>query len=322
MYNTNLVPVRISLDYIRQFLSDLDIYSYYAKQKVTPNVAISSPFRSDTNPSWSVFRSNGDGYMYKDFATGESGNVVKFVQTLEGVSYKAALDKIWHDLILIKQPKRLTVKAESEVIGGGNKIIEIKRKNFTKTDDSYWGQYGITRDILKEFNVYPINYFWVDGIQQGLYSEKEPMYAYKIFSKFKIYRPLSSKKDKWRTNCSNFDIQGWEQLPLSGETLIITKSLKDVMALKAIGYNAIAPHSECDTIPKTVIDTLRLRFQRILVFYDNDEPGIAGAKKVAEKHNLRYFNIPPGDSKDISDYIKDNSVEAAQTLLDNLINNI
>ena len=54
------------------------------------------------------------------------------------------------------------------------------------------------------------------------------MYAYKVNSKFKIYRPLNSKYTKWRTNLEITDIQGYAQLPDTNDLLIITKSLKDI----------------------------------------------------------------------------------------------
>ena len=325
MYNTGLVPVKITLDYIRQFVDDLDIYSYYGGTKIKLNVAMSSPFRQDTTPSWSVFRSNGDGVMYKDFSTGESGNVIKFVQTLLSLSYRDTLTRIWKDLILIKKPHKRVVDTDTK--STSNKQIDIKRKNFTKNDDLYWNQFGITRDVLKKFDVAPIECYWVDGeLKPTRYTEKNPMYAYKVFSKFKIYKPLEKEKErKWRTNCSNLDVQGWGQLPVSGDTLIITKSLKDVMTLHVLGFTAIAAASENSDIPSIIIDNLKKRFKHIYIFFDNDLPGVKGAERLASKYDLPFFYIDEQllmwhKIKDASDLVRIQGAEAATELIKKLIN--
>ena len=49
------------------------------------------------------------------------------------------------------------------------------------------------------------------------------MYAYKVYNNFKIYRPLADKYTKWRKNLTDYDIQGYEQLPQKGDILFITK---------------------------------------------------------------------------------------------------
>lgn len=47
----------------------------------------SSPFREDKHPSFSIF---GDGKIFKDLATGETGNVITFVVKLKEISTKEA----------------------------------------------------------------------------------------------------------------------------------------------------------------------------------------------------------------------------------------
>ena len=47
------------------------------------------------------------------------------------------------------------------------------------------------------------------------------MYAYKVYNNFKIYRPLADKYTKWRNNLTDYDIQGYEQLPQKGDILFI-----------------------------------------------------------------------------------------------------
>src|SRR4030042_4809079 len=325
MYNTLTVTDEITLEKILSIIDEYHIYSYYIGSPVKINGPMSSPFRKDNNPSWSLFRSKRNEIMYKDFATGETGNVVKFVQKMFTLSYHKALDKIWDDLILTKKIKQRKPRVESEPKDPCKKI-GIKRKNFTKTDDEYWSQYDIDRETLKKFNVYPIESFWVNGLQQQFtYSKNSPIYAYKVFDKFKIYRPYANnRQDKWRNNCGKYDIQGFEQLSKRGELLIITKALKDVMVLFSLGYSAIAPQSENSSIPRVVIEDLKTRLKKIIILFDNDEGGILGATKLSEKYNILKVFISKHYNdiyriKDVSDHCKEFGKEKTIELVKELI---
>lgn len=291
---------------------------------------MSSPFRNDTHPSWSIFRSNVGRLMWKDFATGDSGDSVKFVQTLFDLTYKQTLQKIWDDLIKDHGLRPIPRKVQSaEKISIPKTIIGIKRKYFTKADDEYWGQYGINRNTLKHFNVYPIETFWTNDKPGTLtYSPTSPLYAYKIYDKFKIYKPYASNRaNKWRNNCSSFDMQGLEQLPETGELLIITKSLKDVMVLYDHGYIAVAPQSEQSPIPKSIMENLKSRFKKIIIFFDYDEGGLQGAKKLSEKYDIPSIFIPLHyleiyGAKDISDFKKEMGENKTSKLLKELFDGI
>lgn len=153
------------------------------------------------------------------------------------------------------------------------------------------------------------------------------MYAYKIFNKFKVYRPYSSnREDKWRTNCTSVDLQGYEQLPAKGDLLIITKSLKDIMVLYKLGYNAVALQSENDNLRKDIYDDLANRFTKLIILFDNDKPGIEAGKKLSEKYNIEYVYLDSSyynlyKVKDISDYIAEFGVDKAREITQQLINN-
>jgi DNA primase len=262
---------------------------------------------------------------YKDFATGDTGNVVDLLQKMENLKYHEALKKIWNDVILQKSVslrKASDKIVKPEVI---ENIIEVKKKNFTENDILFWSKYHITKDTLKLYKVFPISTFWMNEIQANFfYTEKEPMYAYSIYDKYKIYRPYSRRLEKWRNNCSSFDIQGIEQLADNGDLLIITKSLKDVMVLHELGYNAIAPQSENSSIPKVIMDHLKLRFEKIIILFDYDEGGILGAKKLSEKYLIPYIFIPKHyldlyHIKDISDFIKEFGKEQTEIMIKELL---
>lgn len=323
VYDTRKVTDNITMDKILNLTSEQIIYEYYLGRPIKINKPISSPFRKDKNPSWSIFRGRKGDLINIDFATGETGNVISFVKQLLGLNYGQALNTIWKDIIqndkVIKRPNK------KEIPNCTTTRIGIKRKNFTKTDDDYWKQYNISRDTLKHFDVTPISKFWVNEIESILsYDKDNPMYAYKVFGKFKLYRPHSlTKKDKWRSNCGIYDIQGLAQLPDKGELLIITKSLKDIMVLYEYGYTAVAPQSEQASIPTSLMENLKGRFDKIIIFFDYDNGGLTGAMKLSEKHNVEYtfidkFYLDIYGIKDISDFTKEMSDNKTKQLLKQL----
>ena len=311
IYDTDKVLDVLSLEEILKHITEYDIYSYYLGSKFEVGKIMSSPFRQDLKPSFGIFKSNGGAtLLWKDQATGECGNVVTFVKKLKDLyQTKQALKLIWAEVACGRLTPTTKGKEITEIYKSVKTIISVKRRNFTEGDDVYWGKYGISRATLKKYEVSPILYYWINDIQQTVnYAKNDPLYAYKIFDKFKIYRPLSKlRKDKWRTNCSSVDLQGYEQLPPAGELLIITKSLKDVMVLYELGYLAIALQSENDHLYKSILTDLQNRFKHIVVFFDNDKAGFESSNKLCDKYNLKQITLDSSlwsiyQVKDISDY--------------------
>jgi hypothetical protein len=328
IYNTKNVIEELTLDELLKRVTEYDIYHYYLGNKFKVNHVMSSPFHEDKHPSFGVFKSDTGALLWKDQSTGKVGNVVTFVKEIEDFYHnKQALKHIYNKFVkgeIVSTKEGLRVK---EYFNRLRRNISIKRQNFTKNDDEYWGKYQISRETLKKFNVFPIEFFWVDDMLQTFrYSKEQPMYAYKIFDKFKIYRPYSEyKKDKWRTNCASIDIQGYEQLPDTGDLLILTKSLKDVMVFYELGYTSVALQSENDKLNHKIYTDLSERFKKIVILFDNDRPGIEAAIKLADEYNLPYTmidssNLTLYNVKDISDYISMFGKEQTIELLKSLFN--
>lgn len=304
----------ITLDYILSRVTEYDIYARYIGQFKIGYI-YNSPFREDKNPSFGIFRSRKTGkLLFKDHGNGLCGDVIRFVQEYTGITnYDKLLKQIVKDLNIknntVLKSTKAYEKSEETVIG-------VVRQEFTNVDKAFWQQFGITLDTLKEYNVSSIKYYLCDGIVKGIYKDESPMYAYKVYDKFKIYRPLADKYTKWRNNLTEYSIQGLEQLPEKGELLIITKSLKDVMCLKEMGYNAISPSSESTFIPDNILDILKKRFKRILVCFDRDPAGVKNMRKISKKTGLNGFLVHKKfQSKDISDAVKYNGFEVIKNWL-------
>ena len=143
------------------------------------------------------------------------------------------------------------------------------------------------------------------------------MYAYKVYDRFKIYRPLASKYTKWRTNLTNRHVQGLSELPQEGgNLLIITKSLKDVMCLYEMGFNAIAASSETTFIPDDILNLLQTKWKNIIILYDRDKTGMKTAREYSKKYGLdAIFVHKKFKAKDISDAVRDNGFFAVKNWL-------
>lgn len=314
------LPDNITLDWILSKVTEYDIYAKYIGQfKV--GVIYNSPFRKDKNPSFGIYYSKRTKQLlFKDHGTGECGNVIKFVSLFTGkTEYSDILSDIVDKLNITNNTKLVSSK---QYIPSTETVIGIVRQEFTDVDINYWKQFNISINTLKKFNVNSIKYYLCNGIVKGTYKRENPMYAYKVYNNFKIYRPLADKYTKWRNNLTDYDIQGYEQLPQKGDILFITKSMKDVMCLHEMGYPAVSPSSESTFLPKDVLEQLKTRFKRIIILFDRDVAGVKRSRKLSRETGLEAMFINKKfKAKDVSDAVKANSFEEIKNWLNETIKN-
>lgn len=314
VYDTTKVKpeFNLTLDYILSKVTEYDIYeAYIGKFKI--GMIYNSPFRKDRNPSFGCYYSRSSKQlMFKDHGTGECGNVIKFVSLFTGITnYADILKDIVSRLKITNDTKLVSSKQN---ITPTETVIGVVRQDFTKIDTDYWSQFNISLQTLKKFGVSSIKYYLCNGIVKGIYKDDNPMYAYKVYNHFKIYRPLSDKYTKWRNNLTELDIQGYKQLPKEGDVLFITKSMKDVMCFYEMGIPAISPSSESTFIPNKVLEQLKKRFKRIIILFDRDPAGVKYSRKMSKQTGLEAMFIHKKfKAKDVSDAIKLNGFEEVKT---------
>ena len=179
-------------------------------------------------------------------------------------------------------------------------------------DLKYWAQYEISLDELKLNNVYSIDYSYINHKLISYFDKIR--YAYYIHPKyFKLYTPLS-KDNKWLSNCP-IDVPFNIDTPRISDTLIVTKSLKDKMVLSKIYTDVVAVQNESLNAVQGVIE-LSKEYKDIIIFFDNDEPGIKAAEDV--KNELGWNNIMiPREfiETDPSDFVKTYSMKELRQLL-------
>ena len=309
MYSTR-TAITMSLKDLLDKLDDYDIYSYYVGQFKIGKL-FNSPLRSDDkNPSFAIFKGVNGKLFFKDHGSGEGGNAIKFIKLYKGIQTRDELERELLRIVRKMNPNSgNAIRTYSYSVDSGPTDIGIVRQPFTDVDKQYWKQFHISIDTLKKFQVFSIKYFLCNRVVRGTYKENSPMYAYKVDDKFKIYRPLASKYTKWRTNLTNWNVQGLSEIPKEGgNLLIITKSLKDVMCLYEMGFNAIAASSETTFIPDNMLQSLRSKWKHIVILYDRDKTGMLESRKYSRQYKLdAIFVHKKFKAKDISDAVKNNS---------------
>lgn len=321
------IPEELKAEDILAFNADVEIYEYYLGSPVVVNKKISSPFRGDKNPSFCFFQA-GLAVRWKDFGTGESGDVFDFVKKMFGVDYHIALKMVSSDMRVAsrKEARRNSIEVvknipDSQGLSSLEQVLRDRKEHkltirvedmaYTPTDAKYWMSYGINLSTLAKFDLMTCKRVWIQGYMHHFgYSSDNPIYAYQFGRypdyRYKIYRPLEpDKKDKWRNNCNQWDIFGMKQLAKYGDFLIITKSGKDVMLLSEMGFNAIAPQSESTIIPQGVVDELAKRGYTLITLFDRDYAGTVAARKYNALYSTYTAQLRPDEPKDISDFVKE-----------------
>ena len=305
-------------------ISSYDIFFYYIPDFTSISRPFKSPLRDDKNAGVRIFKSKTDTFLYKDFAKPKhTFNSIGFVMANFRISFKEALEKINNDFNLGlglggKVRTGVTPKlVKQEFLDSIKKYKDIKVVStpFTYTGIKYFSEYHIRETTLKRFNVKQIKGYFLNYNYFPIFG-----YAYCFGDyTYKILQPMNDEF-KWISNANENVMQGWDQLPAKGDLCIITSSLKDVMTLFEIGYNAIAPQSEAGSIPTEVIEELKERFEKVVILYDNDKPGIASAKLLSKQSGFPYEHLPEEfEEKDPSDLARNVGLVDLKMLIDTII---
>jgi hypothetical protein len=308
-------------------VDEYTLYTYYLGFKPELGLKFSSPVRANSNQdtvgSFSIYppasKKARNEYLWKDNGTGQTGNIFKLVGLLHNTSkHEDILRIIDRDFKLgfsHGEPVQYQMNKVTAPIFRGMSEIRIKSRDFRRTDLEYWMQFGITRATLIAYNVTAVEMYWLFADQKYPKTTPDPCYAYRIWSKYKLYRPKAlDKGDKFRNNFTEKHIEGFTQLKYDQDLLIITKSLKDVMMLREFGYEAVASHSESNILPQDALNYFQAKYKRIVVWYDND------GKTQADKYPYQKIYVPvESGEKDPTDYYKRYGAEATQLLITQLL---
>ena len=308
------VSNKLTKEFLYESIGQERLMEFYTGLPVKKGLFISPPeIRIDHKPTCAFYKNKKGNLIFKDFA-GITGDVVTVVMTIFDCSYYQALRIIANDFNLVSYSKMDKNSPKLEYTGSimeetSSAKIQVESQDFSEKELQWWKNFGITLEILKLFRVYSIKSIFLNDKYFMSSSNSTPIYGYyggKDSNKNELWRLYMPTKIKYRflSNWNSSLIQGIKQLPKSGENLIITKSLKDVMNLYGLGFNAIAPISETTILSSNKFNKLSSSFNKIILICDNDLPGVKSAKKYKKEFNIRCVFIKRKYAKDMSDLYK------------------
>ena len=308
-------PIKLNKELILSRISEEQIFSFYIGSEIKSKKLFRSKLRNDKNPTCSMYRARNNTLIYKDFATGQHLNCFAYVMELFHCDYYTAIKIIANDFNIA--PNSSLIKNKGKIISKDFKIeekefskIQVEIQDFTELELKWWAKYGITKDILKKYNVYSCKHVFLNGQLVAKSQQHCPIFGYygNKYQGLELWRCYFPKRTSYRflTNWPTKKVQGYNQLPKTGKLLCITKSMKDTMVLHSLGIASCAPNSETQFLSDSMLEDLKKRFKYIVVLFDNDETGITFMNKIKKKYpELIYTWIPRKyNAKDISDYYK------------------
>lgn len=257
-----------------------------------------SPLRcNDTHASFRIFKNKNNGLpWFKDYG-GIHGNAIDFISNLENIDFYNAMAFInnrlnlkmryntnsvlpWINNIVgevrVKQMSTIPERSEFEI-----NILWNKDRNgnytYTVVDYNYLAKMFIPIDLAFEHKLISVEKAYRNSCLIAEYSNVNPLYAYlfNLDGRYytKLYRPFEKIGWKFYSDMidkSNQILYGYEQLPKHVSNLILTKSGKDVLACKVLGFWAVGTQGEDIYPTDEILFDLERRADYLTIFFDND----------------------------------------------------
>lgn len=292
-------------------ITDQDIYRMLLGNVVIGNLYNSPiPGRKDKTPSFALFEKNGV-VLWRDHGLPDQfgDKASNLYQHMRGFPLthagwhraNEALEQEFRVGLIGVPPTQLRSKPKHDrppcVMGDTFKDFEI----------GFWNRFDFTVPELLYEDIEPLRKMsWTEGGEMVFESTpSEPAFIYwwnKSPASYKIYRPLSQKRDKFRQWNVDGIIEGWNSLIKEYERrnrvpfdiLFNGSSTKDRMVLKKAsgpncsGFNPRGEGDFKDIVAKAPI--IKSMAKRVVCLYDADDAGFAGASRMAELTGFEFYD--------------------------------
>ena len=271
-----------------------------------------SPFRNDEKPSFGFFKHRSGCLSFKDYATDEKGNLIKFVSTGRGCKYAEAAH-------LIDQRMNLGLWTEPKPknIENGTKNYKDLKVDLEPDDEAYdliQKQLGLVGDSswLKHEPMLVVGQYFGRGIK----GQKFRHHAWGMIEPERqigrlrgLYKPFSSTR-------KSLSIRGWKNgfcglSELSGGWIFLFEGEKDFLALKASERWDSGLFATTASIGLSLDVLYALEDRHVTICAQADRQGIIAAKTWANDlidfgvDNLEIL-IPKIEGQDWADIMKGN----------------
>ena len=261
-----------SVNEVKMRVSDTALLSHYLHINSLP-VVINSPLRRDNHPSFLLYTPDGNKVYYKDYATGDRGDIYTLLEKRDNITFSQLIRKIAVENIA--NSASISFNTPHNAVKGFSKSkvnLKVKVREWRDYDLKYWETYGISLKWLKYAEVYPISHKIVyrDGEKHVYHAAK---YAYAFVERkennitIKVYQPLvKDKRYKWMNTSDGSVVGLWTKIPSKGDKLFICSSLKDALCFWSnIGIPAIYVQSETTGLSDTALSVLKDRYKEIFI---------------------------------------------------------
>jgi len=306
-------------DGLLEHIDEYTLYCHYLEFEPEIRVNYTSPLREgDNTPSFGLYpcKKTNREFMWKDSGNmGDSGDVFKLIKLLFGYIDKyQVIGRVMSDFGLGPMVEKREKIIRANPITRSDADIRIRSRFFSAADLNWWNQFNISQTILEQYKTSSLYCYWLTPSQRVPVFATGLSFVYRVYDKYQLYFPQKEKGKKFRHDLQDHHVHGIEQLTYSTDTLIITKSRKDVMCLRSFGYDAVSPRSENTPMPKSFFNWADSKYKRKLVLFDND------MKHRGDWYPYPKIYVPESTgSKDISDFTRDYSPTAASQLLQTII---
>ena len=322
---------KLTLETLFTLVSEYNLWCYYTGLHIKFQKKINSPLRKDDNPSSGFFVSRTNSILLKDFGTGKAYSLFTFLRIRYGWTFYEALQHINSDFNLGYNYPSLALTNNKPVLHknvdlseGKSVKIKVKRGPWNKEELQYWADYHITKRALDKFNVRPLQCYWIVkgfNLYQFCRSPKELLFVFSFGNAiYKIYRPFGSKKlDKWFSNSPIDILMGYDELFWVGDTLIITKGMKELCILDELGYPTVALQGEGCYPPESLMKVLSRRFRDVYILLDNDKAGHIGMAYMRDLYGLKPIYLPDQylpNGKDLAEISKMTDLQTIKGIID------
>jgi len=263
------------------------------------------PWRSDKDPSFST-KWFGDYLCWKDFgdearSDANKKDVIGFVACYHGENRDEAEERIRSDgFDLIP-----TTRSFKDRISDIRLPFYFKYSVLRDEHLRYFKMIGVSEDILVKYGIFALDSISKKGREFMKSTSTNLAFYWKFGGAEKGYFPFEQKKKKfWHENVD--ELEGFEQLDFKRKDLIITKSMKDILVLKSLGYNPISSSGESSL--HLIVDRLDdlAGFEDIVVWGDPDSQGekyAEGIKEIFESVGKTVRRAKSTNGKDPSDIL-------------------
>lgn len=302
--------------------SEVDVLTKVFHSITSLPCKISSPFRVDNNPSFSIYMGDNNHIYYKDFGdSNEHGGLLDLLCKYWKCTFNQCLDKIYslmsegsQDSSLTLRPKQLKVLTRKETQEATK--LQIVKRPWHQYDREYWSSYGIELKWLRYVEVFPISYKIItkkdpETSKTKTYIFSADKYAYCFVERkegkvsLKIYQPFNTKGYKWCSKMDSSVIGLWNKIPKTGDRVVICSSLKDALCLRCqCNIPTLCLQGEGYNMSQTAVKELKKRYKKVFICFDTDAPGLADAEKLSQQTGFPFIVPDLHGEKDLSDYYK------------------